>query len=51
MEAGVLELSDLDLVKKFAEDFKQKHEKLDLLINNAGILLPPASVTAQGYEL
>ena len=51
LEAGVLELSDLDSVKKFAEDFKQKYEKLDLLINNAGILLPPASVTAQGYEL
>lgn len=51
METGVLDLSDLCSVKQFAETFLQKHQRLDVLINNAGVATPPESKTVQGYEL
>lgn len=46
-----LDLSDLNSVKMAAEKFKNSHQKLDLLINNAGVMVPPQSKTAQGFEL
>ena len=46
-----LDLSDLTSVKKAAETFKNNHQQLDLLINNAGVMVPPASKTVQGFEL
>lgn len=46
-----LDLSDFDSVKAAAEAFKSEHQKLDLLINNAGVMVPPASTTKQGFEL
>jgi short-subunit dehydrogenase involved in D-alanine esterification of teichoic acids len=33
-----LELSDGKVIKEFSEEFKRKFNKLDILINNAGIL-------------
>jgi NAD(P)-dependent dehydrogenase (short-subunit alcohol dehydrogenase family) len=51
LEPGVLDLSDLRLVKEFADHFLKKHGNLHVLINNAGVMIPPASKTAQGYEL
>ncbi len=51
LETGVLDLSDLSSVKLFAETFLQKHKQLDVLINNAGVAMPPASKTAEGFEL
>jgi NAD(P)-dependent dehydrogenase (short-subunit alcohol dehydrogenase family) len=51
LEAGNLDLAGLKSVKQFAESYIQNHKKLDLLINNAGVMVPPASKTAEGYEL
>jgi NAD(P)-dependent dehydrogenase (short-subunit alcohol dehydrogenase family) len=51
IEAGVLDLSALASIKQFAETFIKTHNKLDVLINNAGVMIPPASKTADGYEL
>ncbi len=51
MEAVVMDLSSLQSVKKFAENFIQKYTQLDILINNAGVMIPPAAKTAEGYEL
>jgi retinol dehydrogenase-12 len=47
-----LDLGDLTTIKKSAEEFLSKEDKLDILWNNAGVMAPPAgSKTAQGYEL
>ncbi len=32
-------------------DFKSRYDRLDLLINNAGVMMPPQSVTEDGFEL
>jgi len=46
-----LDLSDLDSVSECAEEVKKKYKRLDLLINNAGIMVPPFLHTKQGFEL
>lgn len=46
-----LDLSDLDNVRAFADRLLQDGTKLDVLVNNAGIMMPPRSLTAQGHEL
>lgn len=45
-----LDLSSLDSVEKFAEEFRQKESRLDILINNAGIMAVPKSTTQDGFE-
>jgi NAD(P)-dependent dehydrogenase (short-subunit alcohol dehydrogenase family) len=51
LETGILNLSDLSSVKSFAETFLQNNKQLHVLINNAGVAMPPASKTTEGYEL
>ena len=46
-----LDLADLSSVKSFINEFKSKFNKLDLLINNAGVMIPPYTKTKDGYEL
>ena len=50
VEVMRLDLSNLDSVREFADEFRAKHSRLDLLINNAGIMVPPYGTTAQGFE-
>jgi len=50
LEFMQLDLSDLDNVRAFATAFKDKHDKLDVLMNNAGIMMPPFSTTKDGFE-
>lgn len=50
-ELRSLDLSDLNNVADFAARFAAENERLDLLILNAGVMVPPASRTAQGFEL
>jgi NAD(P)-dependent dehydrogenase (short-subunit alcohol dehydrogenase family) len=47
----LLDLSDLDSVAAFAAAFARTHDRLDLLINNAGVMVPPLGRTKQGFEL
>jgi NAD(P)-dependent dehydrogenase (short-subunit alcohol dehydrogenase family) len=46
-----LDLADLASVQKFAETFASKYISLDLLINNAGVMMPPYTKTKDGFEL
>ncbi|KAE9374284.1 NAD(P)-binding protein [Stipitochalara longipes BDJ] len=46
-----MDLSDLDSVKRGAEEFLRKEDKVHILINNAGIMCPPYSTTSQGIEV
>ena len=51
VEVMKIDLSDLSSVKSFADEFNKKHDKLDILINNAGVMIPPYSKTKDGFEL
>lgn len=46
-----LDLSDLSSVRIFAENFKSKYNTLDVLINNAGILVYSGKKNKAGVEL
>ena len=45
-----LDLADLGSVKEFAPAFLAQYDRLDLLINNAGVMFAPYGKTAQGFE-
>ncbi|GAB3511140.1 SDR family NAD(P)-dependent oxidoreductase [Spirosoma knui] len=51
LEMGLLNLANLDQIKRFADEFKRHHQKLDILVNNAGVMIPPPSKTDDGFEL
>jgi NAD(P)-dependent dehydrogenase (short-subunit alcohol dehydrogenase family) len=56
LPAASLELAEVDLaslasIRAFADDFLPVHPRLDLLINNAGVMAPPLGRTAEGFEL
>lgn len=46
-----LDLASLASVRKFAEAFQAKYDRLDVLINNAGVMMPPYTKTEDGFEL
>ena len=45
-----LDLADLASVAACAEAFSARHDRLDLLIDNAGIMMVPRGQTADGFE-
>ncbi|KAG0046313.1 hypothetical protein BGZ83_008512 [Gryganskiella cystojenkinii] len=46
-----LDLSSLASVKAFVTEFKALHPRLDVLINNAGMMDIPFGLTKEGYEM
>ena len=46
-----LDLSSFAAVKKAADEFKSRSNRLDVLLNNAGIMSVPYSLTKDGYEV
>ncbi|KAK9812796.1 hypothetical protein WJX72_003991 [[Myrmecia] bisecta] len=58
VEMMELDLGSFDKVRSFAKEFREKHDKLHVLINNAGIHLPGGDApevsgqhTPEGYEV
>lgn len=52
---GSFEIMELDLaslasVRRFAEVFLTKYDRLDGLVNNAGVMFPPKGKTVDGFE-
>ena len=45
-----LDLGSLKSVRAFAAAYRKRHTRLDLLINNAGIMMPPFSLSEDGFE-
>lgn len=50
LELRVLDLADLDSVRDFAAEAHADRLPVDLLINNAGVMMPPRQLTPQGFE-
>ena len=50
LEVRRLDLGDLSSVRSFVTGYLGDHDSLHLLINNAGIMVPPYGKTAQGFE-
>ena len=46
-----LDLADLDSIRAFAAAFAERYGRLDVLINNAGILGGRRATTKQGFEM
>lgn len=46
-----IDLSKLKSVRNFAKAFLNKYDALHLLINNAGVMIPPYEKTEDGFEL
>jgi len=46
-----LDLSSLASVRAAAEELRAGHDKIDLLVNNAGVMYTPLTRTADGFEL
>ena len=51
VEVAELDLADLSSVRRFAGAFADRHEGLDVLINNAGVMALPRRETADGFEM
>src|SRR6201990_643047 len=46
-----LDLTSLDSVRAAADQLRSAHDRIDLLINNAGVMWTPKSTTQDGFEL
>jgi NAD(P)-dependent dehydrogenase (short-subunit alcohol dehydrogenase family) len=50
VEVRTIDTGSFDSVRKFADAFRHDYQRLDLLINNAGIMITPHFRTPDGYE-
>src|SRR6266576_2885346 len=46
-----LDLASLDSIRAAADQLRAQHPAIDLLINNAGVMLTPKQSTGDGFEL
>lgn len=51
VELMLCDLGSLESIKSFHREFTQKHESLNILINNAGIAIPERRETVDGLEM
>jgi NAD(P)-dependent dehydrogenase (short-subunit alcohol dehydrogenase family) len=50
LELRPLDLADLDSVRAFADRLHADGARVDVLVNNAGVMMPPRSLSPQGHE-
>ncbi len=50
VETLLLDLADFESVKRCAQEYKDRYDRLDVLINNAGLNLTERQETPQGFE-
>lgn len=50
LEFLALDLQSLDSVRTAAAEFRDRHDRLDVLIDNAGIMMTPYERTVDGFE-
>lgn len=50
IDAGIVDLASLKSVQEYAEQFRTKYSRLDVLINNAGVMMPPEGATEDEFE-
>jgi NAD(P)-dependent dehydrogenase (short-subunit alcohol dehydrogenase family) len=46
----ICDLSSMKSIRQFAEEFKRKYKRLDVLVNNAGAVFNKREVTPEGFE-
>ncbi|MEU5683940.1 short-chain dehydrogenase [Streptomyces venezuelae] len=52
LEVRRVDLADLDSVRAFCDELRADHARLDVLINNAGLMAPPRRLLSpQGHEV
>jgi NAD(P)-dependent dehydrogenase (short-subunit alcohol dehydrogenase family) len=50
VEVMALDLADFRSIRGFADDFLASHDRLDVLVNNAGLVLTSRTETVDGFE-
>lgn len=50
VRAEIVDLNSLVSIRAFADRILATYPKLDVLVNNAGVMMPPASKTDDGFE-
>jgi NAD(P)-dependent dehydrogenase (short-subunit alcohol dehydrogenase family) len=50
LEVRVVDLADLDSVRALAAGLVADHVRIDVLMNNAGVMMPPRQLSPQGNE-
>lgn len=51
VELRMLDVADLTSVRSFANGILRDFNSMDILINNAGVMIPPYSKTKDGFEM
>jgi NAD(P)-dependent dehydrogenase (short-subunit alcohol dehydrogenase family) len=46
-----LDLASLESIRAAAGELRARHPRIDLLVNNAGVMFPPKQTTVDGFEL
>ena len=51
VDIALADFSSLQAVRELAADIRARHERIDVLVNNAGLISPRPAFSAEGYEL
>ncbi len=51
IRVSAIDTADLSSVRQFAERTRQEHTRVDVLINNAGVMAIPRQLSVDGFEL